>query len=188
MDLSGQLLIAMPGMGDPRFERSVIFMCAHSSSNALGLIVNQPAPELTFTELMAQVQIKIDAPQPKEVGKLPIHIGGPVEHGRGFVLHSTDYRKNESTLHVNNAFGMTATLDILQDIASGQGPRQCILALGYSGWGEGQLENEIKRNGWLTAEATPDLVFDDDNPTKWERALGTLGIDPVMLSGSAGHA
>ena len=182
--LDGQLLIAMPGMGDPRFERSVVFMCAHSPEGALGLIVNKPAPELAFSSLLEQLNIDVGPPQ----RDIRVHFGGPVENGRGFVLHSGDYGANASTLQVTEAFGMTATLDVLEEIARGDGPSSALLALGYAGWGPGQLESEIMQNGWLTCDAVPDLVFDDDDAGKWEAALKTLGIDPLMLSGTAGRA
>lgn len=185
IDLTGKLLIAMPGMGDPRFERAVILMCAHNPEAAMGLIVNKPMPDVDFADLVRQLQIG-GGGRPK--GDISVHFGGPVEHGRGFVLHSGDYGSNASTLHVGGDFGMTATLDVLEDIARGGGPRQAFLALGYAGWGPGQLESEIVRNGWLTAEATPDLVFDADNAAKWGKALKTLGVDPLTLSSDAGRA
>jgi len=184
VDLSGKLLIAMPGMGDPRFARSVVFLCAHSAEGAMGLIVNKPAPDISFRGLLDQLGIKPGA----GAAAIRVHFGGPVEHGRGFVLHSGDYRGNDSTLQVDDRFGMTATLDILEDIARGSGPASSLLALGYSGWGPGQLEDEILANGWLTAEATPELVFSAQNARKWERALGVLGIDPISLSATAGRA
>lgn len=184
MDLTGKLLIAMPGMGDPRFHRSVIFMCAHSDDGAMGLIVNKPAPDLTFADLLQQLEIEPDgaAPGPR------VYLGGPVENGRGFVLHSSEYAAASSTLQVDKGFGMTATLDILTDIASGGGPAQALLALGYSGWGPDQLEGEIQRNGWLTCDADPDLVFGTPDDDKWGAALAKLGVDARLLSGSAGHA
>ena len=182
--LNGQLLIAMPGMGDPRFEKSVIFVCAHSEDGALGLIVNKPSPELAFSTLLQQLDINVGAPQ----RDIRVHLGGPVEHGRGFVLHSGDYSGNDSTLHVDEEFGMTATLDVLEDIARGTGPDSALLALGYSGWGPGQLDDEILQNGWLTCDAQPDLVFGSDDDKKWEAALKTLGVDPLSLSATAGRA
>lgn len=184
MDLSGKLLIAMPGMGDPRFDKSVIFMCAHSDDGAMGLIVNKPAPDLAFADLLEQLGIA-EGPQPI---RLPVHVGGPVEHGRGFVLHSTDYGREGATLDVNDRFGMTATLEILEDMAQGRGPQSAILALGYAGWGPGQLEGEIQRNGWLTCDATEDLVFGTKDPEKWAAALKRLGVDARLLSSSAGRA
>ena len=182
--LDGKLLIAMPSMGDPRFQKSVIYMCAHSDEGAMGLIVNKPAHDLKFRDLLKQLDIETG------VGgrEIRVHFGGPVEHGRGFVLHSNDYDSNASTLRVDDAFGMTATIDILEDISKGDGPAQCLLALGYAGWGPGQLEGELQANGWLTCEASPDIVFADTDADKWERALATLGITPSFLSGKGGMA
>ena len=184
MDLSGKLLIAMPGMGDTRFEKSVIYLCAHSDDGAMGLIVNKPAHELSFSALLRQ----LDIPQSDKSTDIRVHFGGPVEHGRGFVLHSRDYEGSDSTLTVDDRFGMTATIDILEALAGGSGPQSSLLALGYSGWGPGQLETEILQNGWLTADASPEIVFSRDNRAKWGRALKSIGIDPLMLSASAGRA
>lgn len=184
VDLSGQLLIAMPGMGDPRFEKSVVYMCAHSPEGAMGLIVNKPAQGVKMTDLLEQLKI----PTGDKPIDLQVYFGGPVEHGRGFVLHSGEYEGSESTLRVDPRFAMTATLDILQDMANGQGPEQRILALGYAGWGPGQLEAEIHRNGWLTCDAAHDIVFAPDDGDKWTAALASLGIDPLLLSSEAGHA
>ena len=182
--LDGQLLIAMPGMGDPRFEKSVIFMCAHSEDGALGLIVNKPSSELEFSSLLQQLDIHVASPN----RDIRVHFGGPVEHGRGFVLHSGDYTSSDATLKVDERFGMTATLDVLEDIARGTGPDAALLALGYSGWGPGQLEDEILQNGWLTCDASPELVFGSDDEDKWQAALKTLGVDALTLSATAGHA
>lgn len=183
-DLTGKLLIAMPGMGDPRFERSVVFLCAHSDEGAMGLIVNKRAGDLTLAELLEQLKIAPGvAPRDR-----PIHFGGPVEHARGFVLHSGDYGSEGSTLHVSDAFGMTATLDILEDIALGRGPDRTILALGYAGWGPGQLEAELAQNGWLVADADADIVFAGEDGVKWTAALNAIGVNPMTLSGSAGRA
>jgi putative transcriptional regulator len=184
IDLTGKLLIAMPGMGDPRFEKAVIFMCAYSGDGAMGLIVNKPMPELKFPELLQQLGVEgADEAQ----SEIRVQFGGPVEHGRGFVLHSSDYAANASTLKVGQ-FGMTATLDILEHIAKGRGPSRAFLALGYSGWGPGQLDGEIAQNGWLTADASTDLVFSPENAGKWGRALKSLGVDPLTLSANAGRA
>lgn len=182
--LDGQLLIAMPGMGDPRFERSVIFMCAHSDEGAMGLIINKPAPELKFRDLLKQLEITSEV----DLSATRVHFGGPVEHGRGFVLHSSDYEVEGASLKVSDAFAMTATLDILQDMARGAGPDRALLALGYAGWGPGQLEGEIQANGWLTTSAQPDLVFGKQDTDKWEAALRSLSIDPVLLSSGGGRA
>jgi putative transcriptional regulator len=182
--LTGQLLIAMPGMGDPRFEKSVVFLCDHSDKGAMGLIVNKPLNEVRFSELVEQLGVDTRGTVPE----LPIHFGGPVEGGRGFVLHSADYVQNDSTLRVNGSFGMTATLDVVQDIATGRGPARSIFALGYAGWGPGQLESEIRQNGWLTADAGTEIVFSPDNGGKWAAALKTLGVEALSLSGASGRA
>jgi putative transcriptional regulator len=174
MQLAGQLLIAMPGMADPRFDHSVILICAHSDEGAMGLIVNKPLQEVSFAGLLDHLNIRV-------------HLGGPVERGRGFVLHSPDWRKGPATVEVPGGFGMTATLDILEALARGEGPAQALLALGYSGWGPGQLEAEILRNDWLTSSAPEGLVFGDARE-KWTAALRGMGIDPVSLSSSAGRA
>ncbi len=182
--LDGQLLIAMPTMGDPRFERSVIFMCAHSDQGAMGLIVNKVAQEINFDDLVEQLDVA-GSPQPRNI---PVYVGGPVETGRGFVLHSTDFFSEGSTLKVNEEVGLTATVDILRAMATGQGPSRSLLALGYSGWAPGQLDQEIQSNGWLHTAFDSEIVFDADTDSKWERAVAKLGIDPSFLSSDAGHA
>lgn len=203
--LEGQLLIAMPAMNDPNFEKSVIYLCAHSDLGAVGLVINQRASGITFGEILEQLEITPSAEDPAPPlitnstdDSRPIFIGGPVETGRGFVLHSTDYCKDEATLVSQDTIGdgsggdegvgMTATLDILRAIAEGKGPRRSLLAIGYSGWGPGQLESEIQANGWLTCPAENDLVFDEDFETKWTRAVEILGVDPAFLSSDFGHA
>jgi putative transcriptional regulator len=184
-DLTAKLLIAMPGMGDPRFAGSVVFLCSHSDKGAMGLIVNKRMDEVTFTELLEQLEIA----QPDTVRDVPVCYGGPVELRRGFVLHSADYAaRGDEGLEIDDRFAMTATLDVLEDIAHGRGPRHALLALGYAGWGPGQLEDEIAANGWLTAEAAPDLVFGPAMDGKWEAALRSIGVHPLMLSSEAGHA
>ena len=183
-DLTGKLLIAMPGMGDPRFDKSVIYLCDHSDKGSMGLIVNKPAPGLSMDDLLDQLSI---ARGPGSRG-ICVHFGGPVENGRGFVLHSDDYGSKDSTLHISGGFGMTATLDILEDIAQGRGPAQRLLALGYAGWGPGQLESELQRNGWLTCDASNATVFEEEDAEKWSAALKSLGIDPLLLSAEAGRA
>lgn len=184
MDLDGKLLVAMPGMGDPRFEKSVVLICAHSDDGAMGLIVNKPTPELSFANLLEQLNI----PRAAEGRDIHVHYGGPVERGRGFVLHSRDYRGGPATMEIDARFAMTATLDILEALARGAGPARALLALGYAGWGPGQLEQEILANGWLIGQAEEEVVFAADDPGKWGKALKTMGIDPIALSGSAGHA
>jgi putative transcriptional regulator len=189
--LDGQMLIAMPLMQDERFARSLIFLCAHSADGAMGIIVNQQAGSIDFPELLAQLNI-IDTEQsitlPEKAESMKVLRGGPVEPGRGFVLHSSDFFIENSTLPIDRDISLTATLDILKAIANGAGPRRAILALGYAGWAPGQLENEIQHNGWLHCAADPDLVFGGDIDNKYERALRKLGIEPAMLSNEAGHA
>jgi putative transcriptional regulator len=179
----GQLLIAMPQMMDPRFARSVVYVCAHNEEGAMGLVVNKLFEAVTMDELFTH--LKLD---PGRLGRSrPVHFGGPVEPGRGFVLHTTDYRE-EATLVVGDGIGVTATLDILRAIGQGEGPRRSLLALGYAGWAPGQLDAEIQANGWLSVPADADLVFDDDLDDKWRRALAKLGVDLTLLSTEAGHA
>lgn len=186
-DLSGKLLIAMPGMGDPRFEKSVVYICAHGDEGAMGLIINKPTPDLMFADLLEQLGIpQGDAAGPS--GGQPIHFGGPVETARGFVLHSSDYAIADATLTIDPVFAMTATRDILADMARGQGPVKSLLALGYAGWAPGQLEAELQQNGWLVTDAAPEIVFAEENGSKWKAALETLGIDPLMLSAAGGRA
>jgi putative transcriptional regulator len=189
--LDGQLLVAMPVMGDPRFERSVIYLCAHSSEGAMGIMVNKLAGSIDFPELLVQLKIINKAEQiklPGNAGTTKVLQGGPVDTGRGFVLHSADFLIKDATLKMADGICLTATVDILKAIARGSGPQHAILALGYAGWAPGQLENEIQGNGWLHCDADPDLVFGDDVDDKYIRALRKIGIDPGMLSNEAGHA
>ena len=184
MDLTAKLLIAMPGMGDPRFEHSVVLICADSPEGAMGLIVNKRLEELRLSELVEQLEIGDGTC----VRDRAVHFGGPVEPGRGFVLHTRDFTSDLSTLEVGDEFGMTATLDILEALAAGQGPMRALMALGYAGWGPGQLEAEILANGWLTCDADLSLVFDTLDDGKWEAALKSLGVDAISLSAAARHA
>lgn len=181
--LTGQLLIAMPTMGDPRFSRTVIYMCVHNGEGAMGLVINKLIGSLTLQDLLQQLEIEASD---SEID-MPVHFGGPVESSRGFVLHSDDYM-DEGSMPVADGMALTATVDVLREIAEGGGPGRAILALGYSGWGPGQLESEIQANGWLQVAADPALVFDDDNEGKWVRAINKIGVDLSMLSGDAGHA
>ena len=184
MDLSGTLLIAMPNMGDPRFERSLVLVCAHSPEGAMGLVVNKPSPELSFSAMLDQLGI----PRSASGRDISVHVGGPVERGRGFVLHTPDYVTSGATMKVSGKFGMTATVDILEALAQGNGPSSALLALGYSGWGPGQLEAEVLRNDWLTSDAPEELVFSADDRGKWTGVLRHMGIDPLTLSATAGRA
>ena len=181
--LSGQFLVAMPGMPDPRFAKTVIYLCAHSAEGAMGLVINKPMDGLTFPELLQQMDIDA-ATADTELGVL---LGGPVESGRGFVLHTDDYL-HDASLMVEGGVALTATVDILRAIAGGTGPDQCLFALGYAGWGPGQLDSEIKANGWLHVDADKAILFDRDADGKWERAMAKIGIDPLLLVDEAGHA
>lgn len=188
--LDGHLLMAMPGMGDPRFERAVIYLCAHSEDGAMGIRINQAAPKLTFPDVLSSLQIipEGDIELPAEVSRVTVHRGGPVETGRGFVLHSADYVVENATLLIDDDMCLTATLDILRAIATGGGPRKALLALGYAGWGPGQLEDELRANGWLHCPARSELIFDPDLDDKYQTALAEIGIDPAMLSTDSGSA
>ena len=186
--LKGKLLIAMPSIQGDDFSHSVVFLCEHSREGAMGIVLNKPAPRMIFADIVE----KLDLPQnsgaaDEEIMNMPVMLGGPVQQFQGFVLHSTDY-KGEGTLKVSRDYSLTATIDVLQAIASGRGPARKLLALGYAGWSPGQLESEILRNGWLTSDADVDLVFSPEAGTKHQSALKKLGVDPAMLSGDAGHA
>ncbi|MDP2698780.1 YqgE/AlgH family protein [Thalassospira sp.] len=182
--LDGKLLIAMPGMRDPRFSHSVVYLCAHNEDGAMGLVVNRLIDSITFSDLLDQLGIARPAPT---IADVQVHFGGPVESGRGFVLHTADFA-SDATLEVDAGISVTATVDILQSIALGKGPAHSILALGYAGWRSGQLESEIRANGWLHVDADIDLLFDMDCDDKWQRAFAKLGFSPELLSGEAGHA
>jgi putative transcriptional regulator len=189
--LEGQLLIAMPAMSDRRFQRAVIYVCAHSSEGAMGLIINQRANHISAPDLLERLGISARNPNDEitsDVLSLSIQVGGPVETGRGFVLHSSDYFSEDSTLAIEKGVCLTATIDILKAIAQGRGPARAMLALGYAGWSPGQLETEIQSNGWLHCTADPDLIFDDDLENKYARALGKIGINLPHLVSDAGHA
>ena len=189
--LDGQCLIAMPGMADTRFSRSVVYVCAHSEDGAMGIIVNKPAADTRFPDLLVQLDV-IPSEElirlPSQAEKLQVLRGGPVETKRGFVLHTADFFLESATLPIDDGICLTATLDILRAIAIGSGPENAVLALGYAGWGAGQLESEIQANGWLHCAADPALLFDDGVDTKYARALSKIGIDPAFLSSEAGHA
>ncbi|MGH7047853.1 MAG: YqgE/AlgH family protein [Stellaceae bacterium] len=182
--LAGQLLVAMPQMEDRRFARSVVYLCAHhGDTGAMGLVINKLLGPLTLTELFAQLAIEPAGPARGR----PVHFGGPVEPGRGFVLHTDDYHE-EATLSVAGNISVTATLDILRAIGQGRGPRSSLFALGYAGWAPGQLDAEIQANGWLSVAADEAIVFGTEPDAKWRRALGKLGVEPSTLSSAAGHA
>ena len=182
-DLTGKILIAMPDMGDPRFRRSVVLVCAHSDDGAMGIVLNQPMKNMQFTKLLDLLGIEDVDHAPD----LPVRTGGPVEPVRGFVLHPKSLAPHDGSMDVGSGLQLTTTRDILVELAEGRGPEQAILALGYAGWGPGQLDSEIRANGWLTAEMDPDYAFGDPGAV-WIRALHSLGIDPLSLSGAAGRA
>ena len=190
--LDGQLLIAMPGMADTRFARSIVYLCAHNTDEgAMGIVVNQLEPEVSLSDLFVQLGIldedeKADLSKP--VSDMHVHRGGPVETGRGFVLHTADFTLDGATLRIGQNVCLTSTLEILRAIAGGKGPQEAIFALGYAGWAPGQLESEIRANGWLLAPSDDAILFDVDVEAKYDRALAKLGVDPAMLSTEAGHA
>ena len=189
--LDGQMLIAMPALGEGPFARSVIYVCAHSTEGAMGIIVNHPAAHISFHDLLVQLEVipAADVIQlPQRAGGVKVLKGGPVETGRGFVLHSADFFIENSTLPIDDGICLTATLDILKAIARGDGPASAVLALGYAGWAPGQLENEIQENGWLHCTADSELIFGQDIAGKYDKALQKIGIHLGMLSSEAGHA
>ena len=189
--LDGQMLIAMPAMNDERFSRAVIYVCAHSTEGAMGIIVNHPAANIKFPDLLVQLEVIPAAERiqlPTRAEDVKVLKGGPVETGRGFVLHSADFFIENSTLPINEGICLTATLDILKAIARGSGPASAILALGYAGWAPGQLDNEMQQNGWLHCPADPSLLFSTNVEEKYELAMRKIGIRPGMLSSDIGHA
>lgn len=181
--LTGQLLVAMPTMADPRFAQSVIYVCAHTSEGAMGLVVNRPVNKPSFDDLLRQLDVEPVPP----ARRIRLCAGGPVDNARGFVLHTADWT-GEGSMKVNENLALTASLDVLKAIAGGGGPRQGILALGYAGWGPGQLDAEIHQNAWLSVPADEHLLFGDEHDTKWRRAMAVMKIDPLLLSEAAGHA
>lgn len=189
--LTGMFLVAMPGMMDQRFDRAVIYLCAHSDDGAMGIIVNKPAEDIVFPELLQQLEIIPEKPSislPSQAGNMKVLRGGPVETSRGFVLHSVPVEPIEGSVTAGDEIRLSATIDILKAIARGQGPDEAIFALGYAGWASGQLESEIQDNGWMICPMNRKILFDQEFDTKYLRALGSLGIDPAMLSPLAGHA
>ena len=183
--LTGQLLIAMPAMRDPRFTRTVIYVCAHNEEGAMGIVVNRLIGSISFQDLMEQLEL--DPDRIPEARMPSIHFGGPVETGRGFVLHTTDYLVPDS-MQLSESLALTATVDILRDISEGAGPDRRLLALGYAGWGPGQLDDELQDNAWLSVDSDPEILFDKVLDDKWDRALAKIGISPSLLSTEAGQA
>lgn len=181
--LRNRLLIAMPQLHDGMFTKSVVYLCAHSAAGAMGIVINQRLPDVQFGDLLSQLHL----PKSQMIVEPVVHFGGPVEAGRGFVLHSADFMR-EDTVRINEQLCVTGTIDILKAIAEGKGPHRSIFALGYAGWGPGQLEGEIQANSWLTGPPDDDLLFGTDISKKWEKALSRIGIDPFSLSADVGHA
>jgi putative transcriptional regulator len=189
--LDGQILVAMPGMMDERFARSVIYICAHSAEGAMGIVLNRPAVNVNMPDLLVQLEIVPEVERislPQKVGNMQVLMGGPVETSRGFVLHSPDFHLAQSTLPIDDSICLTATIDILRAIAAGRGPENAVLALGYAGWGAGQLEMELQANGWLNCPADAELIFNTAADLRYEMSLRRIGIEPAMLSMEAGHA
>jgi putative transcriptional regulator len=181
--LTGKVLVAMPGMADPRFARSVVYVCSHGPSGAMGLVVNRLFGDADFPMLLEQLNIETSLQTPE----IPVQFGGPVEMGRGFVLHSCDYLREETT-RIDDSVAITATIEIIEDIANAKGPARALMVLGYAGWSEGQLEDELKSNGWLTVNADEDILFDPNLDSKWDRAMAKIGITPGMLCETQGNA
>lgn len=185
--LTGKLLLAMPGIGDPRFFKAVIYVCAHDENGAMGLVVNNAMPELRFQNLMDQIGIPSDIEIDLEKLSMPIMNGGPVDTARGFLLHTPDF-KREETIIVDDEVSISGTVEALRDTITGEGPKNSLFILGYAGWTAGQLEGELGQNAWLVAEATGELLFRTENDEKWDEAVKGLGFDPAMLSSTAGSA
>jgi len=183
-DLTGMLLIALPGIGDQRFSRSVILVCAHSPEFAMGIVLNKPMDHLRLPQLLEQLDVPIETDVPDTF----VLDGGPVSSDRGFVLHTDDVYSEGATLPVEGEICMTATRDILHAMGSSHPPRRSILALGYSGWGAGQLEAELAENAWLVCDLDPELIFSSEHESKWRHALGRLGIDSGRLQVDPGNA
>ncbi len=189
--LRGRLLVASPGIGDERFSRSVIYLCAHSVEGAMGLIVNKPADDIKFSDLLTQLNLLPkgeDIQIPQSINMMSVLRGGPVETSRGFVLHAADVKRDYGSVAVSDDVRLSASIEILQAIARGEGPEDAVFALGYAGWSAGQLETELQDNGWILCPARHDILFDRDHETKYARALSLIGVDPAMLSSVAGHA
>jgi putative transcriptional regulator len=187
IDLTNQFLIAMPGMADDRFAGSVVYLCEHTEKGALGLVINKPI-DIKLKNLFDKVELPLDR---AELAELPVYFGGPVQTERGFVLHDkvgSDGSGYNSTMSIPGGLEMTTSKDVLEALSSGAGPKRVLVTLGYSGWSAGQLEDELGRNGWLTVDADPSVIFDTPIEDRWSRALALLGIDPRMLSQEAGHA
>lgn len=185
--LKGQLLIAMPQMNDPRFHRAVIFMCVHDQKGAMGMVINQPLQSPSFIDVLAQVGVHSEKPMPDNIMNMPVLAGGPVQGVHGFLIHSADFRQKD-TIHVDDMFSISGTVDTLRTIVSGYRPEKMLFTLGYAGWGAGQIEKELQDNVWLTGPASYEIVFNTPSNEMWETAFAAIGVNPVMLSGLSGRA
>ena len=185
--LTGKLLLAMPAMGDPRFHRAVIFICAHDEKGAMGLVINNKLPGLEFDQLLSQLGIASDIEVDLKKLSVPIMSGGPVESARGFLLHSDDFNQKD-TIKIDDLYSITGTVDALKEVATGNGPEKMLFILGYAGWSAEQLDAELQQNSWLVVDPDPSIIFHTAPDEKWILAVKKLGIDPAMLSGEAGRA
>ena len=187
INLTNQFLIAMPGMGDDAFSGAVIYLCEHTENGALGLVINKPI-DIKLSTLFQKVELSLDSPA---LADQPVFYGGPVQTERGFVLHERQGEQKSpysSTLSIPGGLEMTTSKDVLEALSAGTGPKRLLVTLGYSGWAAGQLEDELGRNGWLTVDAVPEIIFDTPVSQRYDRAVSLLGFDPRMLSAEAGHA
>jgi putative transcriptional regulator len=185
--MAGKLLLSMPTMSDPRFFKSVIFICTHDENGAMGLMINNPVPGLNFKDLLKQLNVEFAPTMEKKLGDIKVMGGGPVETARGFILHGTDFIQKD-TIKINEKISVTGTIDAIKEIAANNGPKEMVFVLGYAGWSAGQLEDEIQNNAWLLIDTDHDLIFNTTSDEKWDKAIKKLGIDPSMLSGEAGRA
>lgn len=185
--LAGKMLLAMPVMGDNRFAKAVIYLCAHDENGAMGLVINQVVPGLEFGSLLKELNVATDITIPSDIVTMPVINGGPVETARGFLLHSKDF-KHDDTVDINERFSLTGTIDALKEVAQGHGPKDMVFTLGYAGWSAGQLDSELQQNSWLTCDASENLIFGTKPQDMWDAAIATLGFDPSLLSADAGHA
>lgn len=185
--LSGHLLIATPTIGDERFDRTVIYICAHDPEGAMGIVLNKPSADVTFKNLLENLEIKSDIKVSEEIENMPIFAGGPVDTSRGFLVHSQDFH-HKSTITVQDEISVTGTLEGIAALSDNKPPQNMLFALGYSGWTAGQLENEVKQNAWLTVQATPELVFTSETNSLWNQSLEAIGINAAQLSSLSGQA
>lgn len=186
-DLSGKFLLAMPGMGDPRFHKAVILVCAHDDNGAMGLVINHMLPGIDLENLLGQLNITAPAGKPNPVSGIAVMSGGPVDNVRGFIIHTPEFHQQD-TVRINGEISVTGTVDALRAVASGEGPQQMIFVLGYAGWGPGQLDQELQDNAWLVFDAIPEIIFETESDKKWDAVVRRMGIDPIMLSSTVGRA